>query len=425
MESVLAMILAGGRGSRMEVLCETRPKPLLPFAGRYRVIDFTLSNCAHSELKDIAILTDYRRSAMAEYIAAWFMRNGDLGNVSILEPRSNTYSGTADAFYQNMSCIKNSIHDLVLVLAGDHIYKMDYREMIDFHSMKGADVTVGAVRVPIEEAHRFGIVTVDSNSRIVDFVEKPRHPSGNLVSMGIYIFNKKVLMERLMQDAASPESPHDFGHAVIPRMITTDRAFAFEFTGYWRDIGTPKAYYEANMELLLPRPSLSLSGTWPVLGKLPNSPQLENGPHGSLVENSLISSGCSIKGRVVNSILSPGVKVEEKAEVINSIIMADCSVDYHSFVSESILDEDVSVDKFCYLGFTASEVPNGWPVTLLGRGVRVPPYTAVCGNCTIITYAGRQGFPRKILAPDSRLSPAISGTILESGRSEYLANMGI
>lgn len=402
MEPSSAMILAGGWGQRMGILCKHKAKVILPFAGNVRVIDFTLSNCVHSGLRDIAILTDRQRSAMAIYLRQWLSMHASSANISALEPKGNSYLGTADAIYQNLDYLQNHRSDLVLILAGDHIYKMDYRQMLAFHRNAAADVTVAVTTVPIGQAHRFGIVTTDANGGIVHFVEKPELPGSNLVSMGIYVFNKQVLRERLLEDAGRPNSPHDFGHAILPDMVKRDRVLAYEFDGYWRDIGNPLAYYEANMELLAQEFSFSLDGEKPVLTASSELPEA-NSQHG-YIQNSLISPGCTIKGRVIDSILSPGVWVEEKAEIRNSIVMANSFIGYHSVVDRCILDEGVNVGKFCYLGFEGSADPEGQILTLVGEGATIPPLTAICRNSKILPHVAPDDFTGKVIASNSVVS---------------------
>ncbi len=403
MEPALAMILAGGYGRRMGILCQHRAKPILPFAGNSRVIDCTLSNCLNSQVQDIAVVADYQRSAVAIYLRSWFLANGTSRNISVLEPRDSSYLGTADAVYQNLKYVENHGDDTIMVLAGDHIYKMDYRKMLAFHQQMGADVTVGVVRVPTEEAHRFGIVTTDGKA-IVDFVEKPAMPQSNLVSMGIYVFNKQVLMKRLIEDAALQHSPHDFGHAILPGMVNRDKVYAYNFDGYWRDIGNPEAYYEANMELLLPELRFSLDGTWPILTETNCLPQPSKFQQGS-IKNSLVSPGCVIKGRVENSIISSNVWVEERAEVRNSIVMTNSFIGYHSVVDHCILDEGVDIGKFCYLGLGGAAPLRKMSVTVVGEGVTVPPYTAIGCNCKIVPNVGPDDFTDKVVSSNSVLSP--------------------
>jgi glucose-1-phosphate adenylyltransferase len=402
-ESALAMILAGGHGRRMGILCQHRAKPILPFAGYSRVIDCTLSNCLHSQIKDIAVVADYQRSAVATYLQSWFLTNDASRNFSILEPRDGSYLGTADAVYQNLEFVESHGDDTIMVLAGDHIYKMDYRKMLAFHRQMGADATVGVVRVPAEEAHRFGIVTVDGQA-IVDFVEKPTMPQSNLVSMGIYVFNKQVLTKRLIEDAALQHSAHDFGHAILPGMMNRDKVYAYNFGSYWRDIGNPEAYYEANMELLLPELQFSLDGMWPILAEANCLPQRSNFQQGS-IRNSLVSPGCVIKGEVGNSIISCNVWVEEKAEIRNSIVMANSFVGYHSVVDHCILDERVNIGKFCYLGSGNAATSEKRKVTVVGEGVTIPPYTAIGCNCKIVPNMGPDDFKDKVVLSNSVLSP--------------------
>lgn len=385
MKKTMAMILAGGRGKRMDILCDGRPKPLLPFAGNFRVIDFTLSNCIHSGINDISVLVDYQRRYMSEYTSGWRPANAGEINLHVLGPKADSYKGTADAVYQNIDCIKKHGAELILVLAGDHVYRMDYRQMLAFHERMDADVTVGVVPVPIEQAHRFGIVTADSEGRITDFVEKPKFPISNLVSMGIYVFNREALIEHLIRDAAIPTSPHDFGYALIPEMVKSNRVFAHEFGGYWQDIGTVQTYYEANMEPAHELSSLGLNGQWPIFTR-ENSLTAIHPTTDDNVEESLISPGCNIKGRVENSVLSPGVIVEEGAVVKNSLVMANTVIGCHSIVENSILDEGVTIGEFCHIGFRNSLLPGEWDITVVGKSVAVPPGTVIGGNCRIMHY---------------------------------------
>ncbi len=375
MEDVLAMVLAGGRGTRMGTLCQGRPKPALAFAAGFRIIDFTLSNCVHSGIHDVAVLLDFGRAALRDYLCkgvGWGA--GRSANLQILEPRSGSYRGTADAVYQNVSHFDGRAAGLVLVLAADHVYKMDYRKMIAFHERRGADVTVGVVPVSVEQAHRFGIVTTDDDSRIVDFVEKPGIPKGNLASMGIYIFTENVLLERLMEDAADPLSSHDFGYAVIPAVLGKDRVFAYEFDGYWRDIGTVEAYYEASMELIVEPPCLRFEDSWPILTKESNLPPAVVSGDASL-KNSIVSPGCIVQGQVEHSILSPGVVVAKEAVVKNSIVMSNSSVGTHSAIERCILDEEVTVGSFCHIGSESGPQTRDGGITVVGRGAAIPSYT--------------------------------------------------
>jgi glucose-1-phosphate adenylyltransferase len=405
MERALAIILAGGRGSRMDLLCYFRPKPVLPFAGKLRVIDFCLSNSIHSQIKSIAVLVDYQRSYMAQYLEEWAAENADSATISVLPPQSGSYSGTADAVYQNLAYLNAEMSDKAVILAGDHVYRMDYRKLLDFHEKVKADTTVGVIRVPIEEAQRFGTVVVNSEGRIQEFVEKSSRPLSSLASMGIYVFNKDILIKRLVEDASIENSPHDFGYSILPGMTKRDRVFAYEFKGYWQDIGTIEAYYHANMELLAARPRFSLDSNWPVLSDYSALPTPKESKDGKIV-NSLISPGCIIKGHVANSVLSPGVHVEEQAVIRNSIVMANTFVGYHSVIDSCIIDEGVNIGESCYIGFGKRLFPDDHDIAVIGKDVVVPNHTAVGRKCKILPKAGLHDFAGDLVPP---------GTIIRAG----------
>jgi len=325
--------------------------------------------------------------------------------LSILPPRTNSYKGTADAVYQNLDFLDQSQADKVLILAGDHIYKMDYRKMLDFHNASKADVTVGVIRVPLQEAHRFGTVCVDATGRIDEFLEKSSQPLSSLASMGIYIFNKDIIKKCLTHDAARTDSPHDFGYAILPYMVNNqDRVFAYEFSGYWQDIGTIKAYYETSMELLGIEPLFNPDDPdWPIFGTNSNTkcPEVS---HGVAVTNSLIGPGCKIEGQVENSILSPGVHVEEQAVVKNSIILANTKIGYHSIVDKCILDENVHVGKLCYVGFSGRALYGNGDITVVGKDVVVPPHTGIGRNVRVQPGAKPADFLSRLVASDTSIS---------------------
>jgi glucose-1-phosphate adenylyltransferase len=403
MRKTAALIMAGGRGARMDVLCHVRPKPALPFAGKFNVIDFTLSNCIYSDLNDIAILTDYQRSRMGRYLGEWGLSNG-IRTFQILEPETGSYKGTADAVFQNLPYLNRLNPQSVLILAGDHVYKMGYRDMIAFHEETKADVTVGVTKVPIEEAHRFGTVHLSDGGDILEFVEKPRNPRSDLASMGIYIFNRDILAQRLAEDAVRPNSLHDFGYAIIPGMVGRDKVNAYEFTDYWRDIGTPQAYYAANMDLIRPQRRFSLDGTQPVVTQRLNLPP----PYVSdraVVVNSLVSPGCVIRGYVKNSILSPGVLVDERAEVWDSVAMANVRIGHHSVLDTCIVDEEVNIGESCYIGFGKALLARDDDITVLGRGVNVPSHTVIRRNCIVPPYVNVSRFGDNPVASSSILLP--------------------
>jgi glucose-1-phosphate adenylyltransferase len=288
------------------------------------------------------------------------------------------------------------------VLAGDHVYRMDYRKMLACHEQTKADVTVGVVQVPIQQAHRFGTVTVDGESRIISFVEKSSTPRSNMVSMGIYVFNTDVLVKRLTEDARA-DSPHDFGYAVIPGMVKKDRVY-----DYWRDIGTIEAYYAANMELIRDKPPFALEGAWPVLTG-DHSPSLTRVSQQGSVRSSIVSPGCMIKGQVANSILSSGVWVEEQAVVTNSIIMSNVFIGYHSVVDHCILDEEVNVGKLSYVGFRGGTLSDNQGIAVLGKGATVPAHTAIGANCRVLPHVGLADFTASMIAPGEVISPRTAG----------------
>jgi glucose-1-phosphate adenylyltransferase len=393
--------MAGGRGKRMDVLCRVRPKPVLPFAGRFNVIDFTLSNCVHSGIDDLAILTDYQRSHMARYLRAWGLSNS-VGTLRVLEPAAGSYKGTADAVFGNLPHLDESNAENVLILASDHIYKMDYREMIASHEQTGADVTVGVIRVPVEEAHRFGTVAVGDDNEILEFVEKSKNSSSNLASMGIYVFNRDILVERLAENART-DVPHDFGYSILPSMIGRDKVKAYEFTDYWQDIGTPQAYYAANMELLSTQPLFSLDGTKPVLTSYLNLPPPRIADQATVV-NSLISPGCMIKGYVKDSILSPGVWVDERAEVWKSVVMSNVFIGYHSVVDMCVIDEGVNIGRLCYIGFGKSLLAEDCDIAVVGKGINVPSHSVIRRGDRVLSRADASTLKRNPIASSPVLS---------------------
>jgi len=403
MERTIAMILAGGRGKRMDLLCYLRPKPALPFAGKLRVIDFSLSNCIHSQVRNTAVLVDYQRSCMADYLREWAVANSGSAEISVLHPDAGSYAGTADAVYRNLSYVNDKSINRILILAGDHVYRMDYRKMLAFHEEARADITVGAIRVPVEETHRFGTMVINNENRIQEFAEKTSNPLSTLTSMGIYIFNKDILAERLVEDAGIQGSIHDFGYSILPRTVKRDRVFAYEFTGYWQDIGTVEAYYQANMELLVAQPRFSLDSNWPVLRDYGALPLPQESVDGKVV-NSIISTGCIIKGSVEKSILSPGVHVEEQAVIRNSVVMANTFIGYHSVVDSCIIDEGVNIGKFCYIGFGRSLFPGEYDVTVIGKDVVVPSHTAIGRKCKVLPQAGAGAFSTGMVPSGSTVS---------------------
>ena len=409
MKKTVVLILAGGRGERMGLLCHKRAKPVLPYAGNHRVIDFSLSNCLNSRLTDIAIITDYQRTSVSHCLdngLPLWQRAGV--SLRMLSPRRGSYKGTADAVFQNLSYIEEKGADLVLILAGDHVYKMDYRPFLAYHTRRHADVTVGVTSTSIEQAHRFGIVTVDDQGQIVEFREKPRLPRSNLVSMGIYMFSREALLRCLDEDARNTSSRHDFGHSILPNMVGRDRVFAYKFTDYWRDIGTVEGYYEANLELLQEKPPISMNGRWPVMIS-----QVEPAPvrifSGGILDASLAGPGCIIRGQVCNSILSRNVVVAEGALVKDSLILPHCFIGKHCVIDHCILDEGVTIGAGCHIGFGPGSLLGGSAdLTLVGAGANIPPHTIIGRNSRILPGVAPSDFTSSVVASESHISPGKS-----------------
>lgn len=347
----LAMILAGGKGSRLGVLTKDQAKPGLLFGGKYRIIDFPLSNCRNSGIDTVGILTQYQPLELNWYIgngSSWNL-DSTKGGTYVLPPYqsdggSNWYRGTADAIYQNLNFVDMIGDDYVLILSGDHIYSMNYAKMLAFHKKHEAAVTIGTIRVPWDEASRFGIMVADDNMRITKFQEKPKQPESNLASMGIYIFNRTILEDYLKADAADENSEHDFGKNVIPAMLRDQIAlYAYPFEGYWKDVGTIDSLWQANMDLLADDPPLDLSDTeWRVYSANQSMPPHYIGPKGS-VTSSLIAEGAAILGQVSNSVIFYGVTVEEGAKVVDSVVMPGTVIEKNAVVDKAIIGEDCTV----------------------------------------------------------------------------------
>jgi glucose-1-phosphate adenylyltransferase len=347
----LAMILAGGKGSRLGVLTKNQAKPGLLFGGKYRIIDFPLSNCRHSGIGTVGILTQYQPLELNWYVgngSSWDL-DSDTGGTFVLPPYqhdggSNWYRGTADAIYQNMNFIDLIDDDYVLILSGDHIYSMDYAKMLAFHKKHGANVTIGTIRVPWDEASRFGIMVADENMRVNKFQEKPAKPESNLASMGIYIFNRDVLESYLIADAKDEKSEHDFGKNIIPAMLTDKLPlYAYPFEGYWKDVGTIDSLWQANMDLIADDPPIDLSDkNWRIYSGNKNNPPHFVGPEGS-AKSSLIAEGAEILGTVTNSVIFYDVIIEQGAKVTESVIMPGSVVKKNAVVDKAIIGEHCTI----------------------------------------------------------------------------------
>lgn len=418
MSKVLAVILAGGQGERLSLLSHKRAKPAVPFAGKYRIIDFALSNCVNSGISDVAVLTQYRPHSLHDHIGIG--RPWDLdrqkGGVHLLQPykghqESDWYQGTADAVYRNIDFIMEARYDYVLILAGDHIYRMDYGPMIAFHQQRGADATLGAVVVPIEEGHRFGILETDVGGQVHSFEEKPLEPRGTLGSMGIYVFSRDTLIRVLIEDARSTEtdsaaSQRDFGRNIIPTMVGRgELVYAYPFTGYWQDVGTVQAYWETHMDLLSDQPAFDLfDPSWVIHTRSEERPPAHIGS-GAQIVSSMISHGCVIKGRVEHSVLSPGVVVEEGAVVRDSIVLFDTVIGAGSVIDHAILDKEIIIGKNCQIGYGDEMPPNKLEptrlytgITLIGKRTQLPDNLKVGRNCKIGADLRPEDFPTTTLA---------------------------
>ena len=368
------MLLAGGQGSRLYALTAKVAKPSLPFGGKYRIIDFPLSNCANSGIDTVGVLTQYQPLLLNRYIGsgqAWDLDSID-GGVYILPPyqsageRGSWFSGTANAIYQNMDFIEMYDPDCVLILSGDHVYKMDYDKMLRAHEQAGAACTISVIQVSMDEASRFGIMNVGPDGFINEFEEKPAHPKSDLASMGIYIFDWKVLRRYLIEDEADPNSKNDFGMNIIPALLRDGRKmYAYRFAGYWRDVGTIDSLWEANMEVLDPENSGIdiFDKKWKIYSRNPVLPAQKIGPR-AVVQDSLITEGCQIYGRVQHSVLSAGVTVEEGATVEDAVLMDGVVVKAGAVVKRCILAEDVVVGAGAKIG-------GEGPIAHVGTGLTV------------------------------------------------------
>ena len=397
LDKTLVLLLAGGVGSRLNVLVQTRAKPAVPFGGLYRIIDFSLSNVMNSGLTQVGVLTQYKPLSLMNHLGtgeAWDL-GGRTRGLKILPPRtgskdSDWYKGTADAVRQNIDFIKAHPSREILILSGDHIYRMDYDDMIAAHREKKAHLTIAMMVVPMDQIHQFGTGITDDTGRIVEWEEKPATPRTDLASMGIYVFETEYLLARLEED----REESDFGMHLIPRAIANDRVFAYPFRGYWRDVGTIQAYWEANMDLLRPESGFAPQ-EW---GIRPNVEAAETSADrcparflsGSRVRDSLVSAGCVIEGEVVNSVLSPGVRVGRGAVVRDSVVIDDCVIGEGAIVDLAVLDKRVKVGPGAVVGSGEKSIPNRLHpkhlytgITLIGKDARIPEGAVIGRNCIV------------------------------------------
>ena len=357
-KKVVAMLLAGGQGSRLGGLTKSMAKPAVPFGGKYRIIDFPLSNCVNSGIDTVGVLTQYEPMELNAYIGTgqpWDLDRNN-GGVFVLPPYVSSsserwYAGTADAIYQNMTFIERFDPDYVLILSGDHIYKMDYAKMLKYHESKAADATIAVLTVPMEEASRFGIMNTDDDGAIIEFEEKPRQPKSNKASMGIYIFNRSVLKEYLSADEKDPNSDNDFGKNIIPGMIRDGkRMYAWDFEGYWKDVGTISSLLEANMDLLGSEPKFNLyDKEWRIYSKSTGMPPHYAAEHAK-AEDSIITEGCYVDGEVRHSVLFSGVNVGTNAVIEDSVIMPNAVIGAGAVIKKAIIGEGAVIGENAEVG---------------------------------------------------------------------------
>ncbi len=386
-QEVVAMLLAGGQGSRLGVLTKNLAKPAVPYGGKYRIIDFPLSNCVNSGIETVGVLTQYQPLVLNEYIGSgqpWDLDSMNAG-VRVLPPyqrnrKSDWYKGTANAIYQNIQYIDRYNPEYVIVLSGDHIYKMDYSKMIAFHKEKEADCTIAVIEVPMEEASRFGILNTKEDGTIYQFDEKPKIPKSNQASMGIYVFTWSKLRKYLESDEANSKSSNDFGKDVLPAMLNAgERMMAYRFEGYWKDVGTVDSLWESNMDLLNPNIELDLSEeSWKIYSRNPVMP-----PHyiakGAKVQNSLVAEGCNVYGEIDFAVLFAGVYIAPGAVVKDSIIMPGSRIEENAIVQYAIVSEDAVIGKGAVVGARPEEIENKdeWGIAVVGDGCVIAPGATV------------------------------------------------
>ena len=404
----LALILAGGRGSRLDILSEKRVKPAVPFAGKYRIVDFTLSNCTNSGIYNIGILTQYLPLSLNEHIGMgkeWDLDRRD-SSLSLLQPYKEWYAGTADAVLQNIEFIKRKNPKHVLILSGDHVYKMDYRKMIDFHEKNGASLTIAVQPVPWKDTHHFGILTSDENNKITKWTEKPKEADSNLASMGIYVFNTDVLLDAITK----VKDPNlDFGKHIIPHLLKTTDLYTYVFEDYWKDVGTYDAYLDASIELTTTVDKIKLDmydQSWKIHTKSEERPSVKIGSKAT-ISQALISNGCIIAGNVKRSVLSPGVIIHPGATVIDSVILNDTEIMPGAYLERAIIDKRCKILENVVIGDGKDISPNidnpevlFSGINVVGSGVTIPRGTVIERNCRIFSTAK---FDSKVIKTGSTL----------------------
>ena len=407
-----AVILAGGEGSRLGTLTAKRTKPAVPFAGKYRIIDFTLSNCVNSGIFDVMILAQYRPHSLIEHIGAggpWDLNRDFTGGVRIYSPykgrgSSDWFLGTADAVQQNFRFVKDREPDLVLILSGDHIYQMNYDALIAFHMDHQADLTMATIRVSMEEATRLGIVDYGEDYRVNSFVEKPAKPPSNLANMGVYLFNTPTLDRYLWEDRGRSSSSHDFGKDVLPHMVQEGaRVFAFPFTGYWVDVGTVKSYWQAHMDLIGPKPSINLNDrSWIIHTRTEERPPVRLS-RGSTVIDSMITDGCELNPQslVERSVLSAGVLIGEGAVVRESIILTDTVIEAGAIIERAIIDKKVHIGRDARVGAITSD--KELLFVMAGKKSMIPPGYTIEPGAVIATDVVDSDYPGQVIHGDQTI----------------------
>jgi len=427
----MAVILAGGEGERLSILSQERAKPAVPFGGKYRIIDFTLSNCVNSGVTDVVVLTQYNPRSLNDHIGLgrpWDL-DRNRGGVKLLQPYiargrlAEWYRGTADAVLRNLNVVEHADGDTILVLAGDHIYKMDYQPFVAAHRRHRADVTIAVRRVPLAEASRMGILALDEQNRVIDWQEKPKQPKSDLASMGVYVFSKKTLRRWLSEDRV------DFGANVIPAMLEAGaRVYGYRYNGYWQDVGTIQSFWEANMALLDDNPELDLSDKeWVIHTRSEERAPARVGPTAQ-VHRSLISHGCEIAGTVVNSVLSPGVRVDVGAVVRDSIVMFDSVIRSGAVVDRAILDKEVVIGQGAIVGDGPfDDRPNkqepgrlNTGITVVGKHAIVPRGVRIGRNVKVAADVRTSDFPGRIVRSGESIEPGTGKRASSAKRSPTL-----
>jgi len=383
-KEMIAMILAGGQGSRLKQLTKMTAKPAVPFGGKYRIIDFSLSNCSNSDIDTVGVLTQYQPLALNAHIgigAPWDLDRRN-GGVSMLAPYQsedggNWYNGTADAIYQNTNYIDSFDPEYVLILSGDHIYKMDYSKMLDYHKVKGAEVTIAVIEVPKGEASRFGIMNTREDHSIFEFEEKPEEPKSNLASMGVYIFNWSLLKQLLKEDNLDKKSSNDFGKDIIPKMIQNNKKlYAFPFKEYWRDVGTIESFWEANMDLLSDDNELDMyNDEWKIYTAKSMLPPQYIGPEAN-INNALLNEGCTVFGEIRNCVLFQGVYVGENTKITNSVILPNTKIGNNVVIDKAIIGSDVIIRRSVRIG-------NGEGIIVIEEGKDIKADSMILSNLEI------------------------------------------